>query len=84
MKITGEENVLKYICAFLHSKVAPEFLKIFSETIHYETGNIAKLPIQYSDSEEQIIYMVNCNIELAKSDWDAYETSWDFKRHPLV
>lgn len=84
MKITGEENVLKYICAFLHSKVAPEFLKIFSETIHYETGNIAKLPIQYSDSEEQIIDMVNCNIELAKSDWDAYETSWDFKRHPLV
>lgn len=24
------------------------------------------------------------NVTLSKKDWDSYETSWDFKRSPLV
>ena len=24
------------------------------------------------------------NIDIARNDWDSYETSWDFKRNPLV
>ena len=24
------------------------------------------------------------NINVCKSDWNSYETSWDFKRNPLV
>ena len=39
MKITGDEKQLKYICGFLQSVIAPCFLKVFSETIHFETGN---------------------------------------------
>ena len=28
--------------------------------------------------------IVKENIELSKSDWDSFETSQDFKNHPLV
>lgn len=76
---------MKYISAFLHSKVAPEYLKIFSETIHYETGNISKLPIKFSsEAESYVIELVDNCILLARTDWDSFETSWDFTRHPLV
>ena len=85
MKIVGEENTLEYLCAFLHSKVAPEFLKVFSETIHYETGNIGRMPIIFDDSNYiGITDLVKGNIIAAKNDWDAFETSWDFGRHPLA
>lgn len=85
MKITGSNIKLKYICAFLHSKVAPEYLKIFSETIHYETGNISKLPIKFTtEAEPNILKIVDNCILLARIDWDSFETSWDFKKHPLI
>lgn len=86
MKIIGDEdNQIKYICAFLQSKIAPEFLKVFSETIHYETGNIAKLPMLLDKiHKKEIVRLVNENIDLARADWDSFETSWDFTRHPLV
>ena len=85
MKIVGDETQLKYICAFLHSKVAPEFLKVFSETIHYETGNLSQLPIIFDINKiDYVMKRVNDNISIAKEEWDSYEYSWDFKRHPLV
>ena len=85
MKIVGEPDQLKYIAAFLHSKVAPEYLKIFSETIHYETGNISKLPVAIDEAiKENVIALVSENIRLSKDEWDSYETSWDFKKHPFV
>lgn len=28
--------------------------------------------------------LVNENISITKNDWDSFETSWDFKRHPLI
>ncbi|MGP6140550.1 BREX-1 system adenine-specific DNA-methyltransferase PglX [Jeotgalibaca sp. A127] len=85
MKITGETDKIKYILAFLQSSVAPEFLKVFSETIHYETGNISRIPIIINQQKmEEINQVVDENICLVKHDWDSYEFSWDFKKHPLI
>lgn len=85
MKITGDINYIKYICAFLHSKVAPEFLKVFSETIHYEAGNISKLPIVLQTKNKDIILnLVDNNINLSQINWDSFEISWDFQQDPLV
>jgi len=85
MKITGEEEKLKYICAFLLTKVAPEFLKVFSETFNYETGNIARLPIIFDAKYVTRIHeIVDENILISTIDWDSFETSWDFIRHPII
>jgi hypothetical protein len=33
---------------------------------------------------EHVNELVTTNISLSRADWDAFETSWDFKRHPLI
>ena len=58
---------------------------ILSPTINYEVGHISSFPIIFSEKySSDIRNLVTTEIGLSKSDWDAYETSWDFKRHPLV
>lgn len=67
----------------LNSKVVIEFLKIIAPTMHFQAGDIKVLPLAegYENVNEAIIK--KC-VELSKTDWDAFETSWDFKRHPLL
>ena len=50
-----------------------------------ETGNVQKTPFAVSLKEnEQVTHIADDSIQLSRKDWDSYETSWDFKRHPLV
>lgn len=74
------------ILAFANSSVASTFLGIISPTLNYEVEHIKKLPIiQPNDSVEvPISNIVDSNINICKSDWDAFECSWDFKHSPLV
>jgi Eco57I restriction endonuclease. len=76
-----------FLTAFLCSNVACEFLKIQNPTLNFQVGNIGKLPIIIK-REEDILQKINSltqeNIRIAKQDWDAFETSWDFKTHPLL
>ena len=72
-----------YVLAFLNSKVAKYFLGAINSTIHYLVGNIVRLPI--IDTDNQLVKAIaNDNVAIAKIDWDSFETSWDFKKHPLI
>jgi len=76
---------LKYILGLLNCKVAMCFLILLAPTLDYSQGPVGKLPIIYSKSaENQIAKLVEKNIKLSQYDWDSFETSWDFQRHPLV
>lgn len=77
------KSKLKYILGFLCSKITFEFLKIQNPTMNFQVENIKKLPIIYKD-DLLIDKLVNENIILSKEEWDSFETSWDFKRHPFV
>lgn len=80
-----DKKKLNYILGFLSSNVTWELLKFLSPTISFEVGTIAMLPIIGFDNGNSIIdSLVNENIKLSKMDWDVFETSWDYKRHPLV
>lgn len=73
------------ILGFLNSCVAQMYLNVMNSTMHYLVGNITSLPyIQAKNNKEFIDKLVFQNIDLCKSDWDSFETSWDFKKHPLV
>lgn len=75
---------IKYICALMNSKVAQLFFDITNPTINYQVMNIISLPYRENNEEESVTNIsVDC-IALSKDDWDSYETSWDFKRNPLV
>ena len=82
--ITNEE-LFNYIFGFINSILQEELLKIISPTINFEVDHLKKLPIIIDNSSIQLINdFVEQNISLSRTDWDSYETSWDFKRHPLV
>lgn len=72
-----------YILGFLASCVCFEILKILNPTLNYQAGNIKNLPLLI-DRKEEVNDRVNQNVQISKQDWNSYETSWDFKRHPLV
>lgn len=81
--IFGEK--LGYICAFTNSKVFLKYNKIFSRTLSTSSNSVSKVPliVRY-DKEDYIEEIVKNNVSLSKKDWDSFETSWDFKHHPLL
>lgn len=74
-----------YSIATLNSCVGKSILSLISPTLNYEVDHIKKIPIIIDNSK--MVYInekVQENISISKSDWDLYETSWDFKRNPLA
>ena len=60
-------------------------MNAISPTLNYEAGQISILPIIEKKSiAEKINNLVEDNINLSRKDWDSFETSWDFKKHPLI
>ena len=77
---TGNE---RYLLGFLNSNVAQTFLNVICQGLHYSTGHIPNIPFILSH-ESDVDTVVLKNLEISKNDWDSFETSWDFKRHPLL
>jgi len=73
----------EYDLAFLNSKVAEALIDIVNPTLATNVSDILGLPIIREDIEYVKTQAMNC-ISLSKTDWDSFETSWDFTRHPLV
>ena len=74
---------LYYILGLLNSKVSQYYLDISNATINYQPGDVAGIPIILQGSDEIDSLVKDC-IDISKLDWDSDETSWDFKRSPLV
>lgn len=85
MGIFSDEHNLMLILSFINSAVAKSILSAISPTLNYNAGDIANLPIIASkDHDVQLVTTCKDCIQRSKDDWDSYETSWDFKRNPLV
>lgn len=74
-------NNLFDVLAYVNSKVFGELLAIVCPTLDFKFGTIQKLP--YKPDSHTSDYAKYC-VNLSKSDWDSFETSWDFKEHPLI
>lgn len=73
------------LIACMNSKPAQLILKMISPTINLQIADVVRMPFIFDDSKlEGISELVRNNIRISKNDWDAFETSWDFKKHPLV
>lgn len=80
---SDSESMNRYILGYLASKVNFKILMIINPTLAFQAGDISKCPLIIKN-ENDIENVVDLNIVLSKSDWDSFETSWDFKVHPLV
>jgi hypothetical protein len=72
--------------SFLNSKVCDYYLTFMSPTLSIVSGDIEKLPFNKPKDAlaQKIDKLCSKNIEHGKTDWDSFETSWDFQRHPLL
>ncbi len=77
------KDMTYYTLGFLSSKVTLQILSFISATLSFEIGQLSKIPFAVQKSE-CIDFCVKQNIEMSRSDWNSYETSWNFKRHPLI
>lgn len=83
MCFTNSEDKLDYFVGFYNSVVAARLMKILAPNLDFNSGTVVKVP--YLDStDERIGEIVQKNIEISKIDWDSFETSWDFKKNPLI
>lgn len=83
--IFGDKEKLIWLIAALNSEVVLKILKGLSPTLNFEVGHISSIPIIFDiDFENKIQKLVNENISISKSDWDQFEISWDFKKHPFL
>lgn len=79
-----DDRKLYMLLAFLDSKVANFYLKIMNPTINFPPGYIQAIPFSKECQTDQIENLSKSCTDMSKNDWDAFETSWDFKKHPLV
>jgi len=69
--------------AYMNTVVFQEFASLICQGLHYSTGQIPEIPFILFSNEETSDN-VQQNVSISKADWDAFETSWDFARHPLL
>ncbi len=72
-----------YICALLNSKVFAYIFGQLNPTLNFQSGEVAKFPFIYESSEEVDRLSAECTA-ISKAEYDSFETSRDFKRHPLI
>ncbi|MFO1391637.1 MAG: hypothetical protein U1E94_05385 [Agitococcus sp.] len=78
-----EEFSLEYLIAFLNSSVSAYINKVLNPTLALQIKNVRDMPIKDASSN---VPKKNAEILIGntKSDWDAYERSWDFTRLPIL
>ena len=70
-----------------NSPVIQLYLSVLSPTLDYHEGPMGKTPVILPTSHSSlptINTLVEQSISLSRADWDSFETSWDFKKHPLI
>jgi hypothetical protein len=82
-----KENQLNYLLAFLNTKTLQSLIKIFSQTVNFNAGDVKPLPIIFPKNDsikKQINQLTQQNIDISKEEWDSRETSWDFTKNELL
>lgn len=80
-----QPNLLNYILGLLNSKVAQAFIKILNPTMTTQVGDMTRIPvIENEEYVKKINLLVEECIRLSQDDWNSFETSWEFKKHPLI
>ena len=78
-----KDEMTKYkVLGFLNTKVVRKILNVLSPTIGFESGYLRKIP--FIEAASRVNDIVKENIAISRSDWDSFETSWDFTQHPLI
>lgn len=81
-----DESNIPVFLGLLNSTVVAKILNVISPTLNFNENHIGSIPVIEMSNEDKskVTELVYQNISLSKSDWDSFETSWDFSHHPLL
>ena len=83
MAFTNCNNPIEYYVGLLNSTVAKNYLDVLAPTIDFNIIALKSIPSIVA-SVNVVCNFVCQNIEVSKSEWDSFETSWNFQHHPLL
>lgn len=82
--IINVEN-LYYCIGFFNSNVAAMYLRMMNPTLHIKVNNVKSVPLifdgRYTNIIEELAFR---NVEISRENWDSFENSIDFKKHPFL
>lgn len=78
----GENN--EKILAYMNSKVMEKHLENVNPTLNFQPNDIGSFPILLKEDDNIIEELSHDSVTLSKADWDSFETSWDFEKHPFL
>ena len=80
-----EAKAVIIVLAILNAKPAQEQLHLLAPTFHFREGPVSLVTFNsHLIHNESIVVLCNSCIFLSRTDWNSFETSWDFQRHPLI
>ena len=83
--VLSNENNTFYLLAVLNSKCVETVAELIAPTINFSNGVAGVIPVILSQDDTVVIENLTKGcVELSRADWDSFETSWDFQRHPLL
>ena len=83
--VFANRETLYYLLALLNTKYANEIIKLINPTLNFVPGAVSSVPVKKDEKNKgKIIEIAEENVQLSEQDWDSFETSWDFKKHPLL
>ncbi|MCI6404794.1 MAG: BREX-1 system adenine-specific DNA-methyltransferase PglX [Collinsella sp.] len=78
-----EEKDMSSVLAYMNSSVVLKALELLAPTLNYSAGPVGSVPLM-PDNIDRCPEISDMCVSISKGDWDSSETSWNFKRHPLV
>ncbi len=80
-----DERLLTLLLGLLNSKAAEAFARVLNPTMNMNPGDLARLPVpEFPQDTEEYELLIKENTDICREDWDSFETSYDFRRHPLI
>lgn len=79
-----DEKTYYPLIAFLNSKIAMMYIKMLNPTISTQVGDLKRIPFNPAAYNDNLVKLAKDCVMTGKADYDSFETSWDFQKHPLV
>lgn len=82
----GDISDLKVLIGLFNSKVTPIYVEALNPTSTTQVGDLKRIPFVKPDKNvvNRICELVDTCVTIAREDWDSFEFSWDFMKHPLI
>ncbi len=83
--VISDTDLMYYALGYLSTSIAGQILKIINPTINCQVIDIQRTPILIDkEMMPEVVRLSKEAVDISKKDWDSFEESWDFKKHPII